>query len=94
MRGWDENYSKMDASGLSCHGNNICSRKYSIPNAYIPEYSIAPIFFNFFSRSARLLPSGFSYTQKIPQRKKESTKVDGVHKMNNLRKQCGLEQEG
>ena len=47
MRGWDENYSKMDASGLSCHGNNICSRKYSIPNAYILEYSIAPIFFSF-----------------------------------------------
>ena len=70
MRGWDENYSKMDASGLSCHGNNICSRKYPIPNAYILEYSIAPIFYNFFSRSARLLPSGFSYNENILRNKK------------------------
>ena len=30
MRGWDENYSKMDVSGLSCHSNHIC-RRANIP---------------------------------------------------------------
>ena len=45
-------------------------RKYSIPDAYILEYSIAPIFYNFFSCSARLLPSGFSYKRNILRNKK------------------------
>ena len=87
---------RMDASGLSCHGNNICSREYPIPNAYILEYSIAPIFFSFFPCSARLLPSGFSYVKKYPLKKKNK-KVQRWRKskkITNLKKQCGLEQVG
>ena len=78
---------RMDASGLSCHGNNICPREYPIPNAYILEYSIAPIFFSFFPCSARLLPSGFSYTKNT--KKKKNRKVQRwreAKKIANLKK--------